>query len=193
MTPEQASPLMAYLLTTLAALFAPTLGDLTLARRAAQEAIDAHHPQGAVQHMTATQITAFAVTALDSLRLSMPQDLSLPKKLKLRANANALNRSARDNAQRLEQAQRIAETPPEQPAATAPEKPQPRVADWATAMKTVAARLQANTAPATQAQQAVNALWIESLTGAANEITKQPASNRTRLLHTTSMATGQRR
>ena len=60
-------------------------------------------------------------------------------------------------------------------------------------MKTVAARLQANTAPTTQAQQAVNALWIESLTGTANEIVKQPTSNRTKLLHTTSMATGQRR
>ena len=181
------SPLMAYLLTTLAALFAPTLGDPDLARLAAQQAIDAYQPQDTRQQLTATQIVAFAVTALDSLRLSMPPDLSLPKKLRLRANANALNRSARDNTQRLEQAQRIAETQP----TPAPEQPKPREADWATAMKTVAARLQAT--PATPAEQATNALWIESLTGTANEIAKQPTSNRTKLLHTTSMTTNQRR
>jgi hypothetical protein len=200
MTEEtKASPLTAYLLTTLAALMAPTLGDLQLARLAAQEAIDAHHTQGAHQQMTVAQILAFAVTALDTLRLSMPPDLSLSMKLKLRANANALNRSARDNTQILEQARRteqaqapnLAEQAAEMAWAApepAPEKPQ---TDWAGAMKTVAARLQAATASAAPAQQAVNALWIESLTGTANEIAKQPTSNRTKLLHTTSMATGQ--
>jgi hypothetical protein len=199
MTEEtQASPFMAYLLTTLAALMAPTLGDLHLARLAAQEAIDAHHAQGAHQQMTVTQILAFAVTALDALRLSMPPDLALPVKLKLRANANALNRSARDNTQILEQARRTEQAPnlAEQAATmaeatpeSAPEKPH---TDWAGAMKTVAARLQAATAYATPAQQTVNALWIESLTGTANEIAKNTqAGSRANLLRTTLMASGQ--
>ena len=56
--------------------------------------------------MTIGQILAFALTALDNLRLSMAPDLSLSMKLKLRGNANALNRCARDNSKLLEKARR---------------------------------------------------------------------------------------
>jgi hypothetical protein len=190
------SPLTAFLLTVLSSLIAPSLADPNQARLAAQEAIAAHN--GGHDPLTTVPILAFAFTALDTLRLSMPPDLSLSMKLKLRANANALNRSARDNTDR---ARRIAETrepnPAEQAAimgsqpleTAAAIQPQDR-SDWAGAMKTVASRLQAATA--SPAQRTVNAMWAETLTNVGTEIAqgKHPRGNRANLLRTTLMANG---
>lgn len=61
----------------------------------AQQAIDAYKPTGEDQSLTVAQIIAFALTGLNSVRLSMSRDLSASMKLKLRGNANALARSAR--------------------------------------------------------------------------------------------------
>ena len=60
------------------------------ARAAAAEAIAAHN--GSL--LNTAQTVAFALTALDNLRLSLPPELSLSMKLRLRGNANALTRSA---------------------------------------------------------------------------------------------------
>jgi hypothetical protein len=202
------SPLMTYLLAILSTLMAPVLPDLALARLAAQEAIAAHQARGPHEQMTIAQILAFAVTALDTLRLSMPADLSLSMKLKLRGNANGLDRAARDNTSILEQARRTAQTPEPnyaEHAATAgweaaePEPPttQPKgPIDLAGAMKTVAARLQAGATTASAAQQKVNAMWADTLTNVATEIAQgkhQPTQGRGKadLLRTTLMPTSQ--
>ncbi len=96
------SPLMAFLLAALSPLMAASLADLHLARLAAQEAIAAYKIRGQDELVTVAQIVGFALTALDNLRLSMPAELSLSMKLKLRGNAGALNRAARDSTRMLE-------------------------------------------------------------------------------------------
>ena len=89
-----ASPLMMFILAALSSMLAPTLADLGLARLAAREAIDAHRARGQHELLTIGQIVGFAVAALDTLRLSMPEDVSMAMKLRLRGNANGLNRSS---------------------------------------------------------------------------------------------------
>jgi hypothetical protein len=204
--PAEATPLMTYLLAVLATLMAPSLGDLQLAHRAAQEAIDTRQTRTPADPMTTARSLAFAVTALDNLCLSMPADLSLAMKLRLRGNANALNRSAGDTTH----IPRTAETPApdlaEQAAITGwdqPETPPPARSTepndpigLAAAMKTVAARLQTTTT-ASPAQQKVNALWASTLTQVAGEIAlgkfppPRPGQSRADLLRTTLMASGQ--
>lgn len=103
------SALMAFLLAALSPLMAATLADLHLARLAAQEAITAYKVRGQEELVTVAQIVGFALTALDNLRLSMPAELSLSMKLKLRGNAGALNRAARDSTRILEKGRRTAE------------------------------------------------------------------------------------
>jgi hypothetical protein len=196
----EASPLTTYLLATITALMLPTLAEPDLARRAAREAIDAYQPRGRWEDINITQILAFALTTLDTLRLSMADTVSTAMKLKLRGNANGLNRSARDNTHILEQARRTAPaaavTAGARPGPTAEIRaPEPRRhADWETAMKTVAARLRAAAATASPARQEVNALWAESLTTVAHEIAAgqhRPATGKAGLLRTTLMANGQ--
>jgi hypothetical protein len=202
--PAEATPLMTYLLAVLATLMAPSLGDLQLAHRAAQEAIDTRH--SAADPMTTARSLAFAVTALDNLCLSMPADLSLAMKLRLRGNANALNRSAGDTTPPKRTAEMPAPDLAEQAAITGwdqPETPPPAPKTepgdpigLAAAMKTVAARLQTTTT-ASPAQQKVNALWASTLTQVASEIAlgkfppPRPGQSRADLLRTTLMASGQ--
>ncbi|HEY4175161.1 MAG TPA: hypothetical protein VGM42_19180 [Rhodopila sp.] len=87
--------LLPYLLAVLTPLL--TAGgtlDPDLARQAAMETIAAcDRPL-----LTSGQIVAFALAALENLRLSAPPDLSLSMKLKLRGNANALNRASQKTA-----------------------------------------------------------------------------------------------
>jgi hypothetical protein len=112
MTEPTPSPLMEFILTLLTPfLMTGGITDIHLARLAANEAIAAYTGETPTQLITIGQILAFALTALDNLRLSLPPDLSLSMKLKLRGNANALNRSARDQTQRLDRA-KIAAAPP---------------------------------------------------------------------------------
>ena len=106
-TEHAPSHLMDFLLAALVPIFtAGSLTDIQHARLAAQEAIAAYTVRGQQKLVTIAQIVAFALAALDTLRLSMPAELPLSMKLKLRANANALNRAARDNTQTLEKAWR---------------------------------------------------------------------------------------
>jgi hypothetical protein len=219
-----ASHLMAFLLAAISSLMVTNLTDIALARLAAQEAIAAYQARSQNELVTIAQILAFALTALDNLRLSMPPDLSLSMKLKLRANANALNRAARDNTQTLEKSRRasmpfeasLAEqaamagweettTVPDAAPETRPtvQQPTPITATseehqnrlhWASAMKTVAVRLQASAATVPPAQRKANMMWIEALTGVAGDLTQGkypptvPGMNKAELLRTTLMA-----
>jgi hypothetical protein len=78
------TPLMAFVLAILSTLIAPTLLDRRLARLAAEEAIAAYQPTSGTELIAISQIVAFALRALDTLRLSMPEDVSLSMKLKQR-------------------------------------------------------------------------------------------------------------
>jgi hypothetical protein len=75
-------------------------GDTSFARIAALETITAYRVQNHVGLLLVAKIVAFGLTALGSPGLSMTDDLSIPLILRLRANANALNRSA-ERAERM--------------------------------------------------------------------------------------------
>jgi hypothetical protein len=99
------------------------------ARDAVAQTIAAYDPRDPLELVNAAQIFGFAVTALDDLRLSAAADLSLPLKLKLRSNANALNRAAHLGSKALCNRRRtkpcIAPGIPEQPANVTPDEPPP--------------------------------------------------------------------
>ena len=214
MTDSADNPLLDFLLAVLSSVMAPALGDPSLARRAALQAIEAYQPQNTHALIATGQILAFAMTALETLRLAAPPDVSLSMKLKLRGNANGLNRAAGDNTRILDTIRQTTvdqaamalwqEPPPPSPqdqtAADAPSTTPPPVDEpkgrlsWAAAMNTVAARLRANTPAVGPIQRTVNALWIDTLTGVAGEIVRakdQPASpggGKAVLLRTTLLA-----
>ena len=171
-----ASPLMTFILAALSSMMAPTLSDLALARLAAREAIDLYQARPRHELMTIGQIVAFAVTALDTLRLSMPDDLSLSMKLRLRGNANALNRSSRDCTLLLEKARLSAGAPAESPTPTpvseqkTKQEPTLTGTDWADAMQSMAATLQADATTVSPAQHETDALWIEALNNVGGEL-----------------------
>jgi len=187
---EDPTPLMQFLLAILTSLMAPVLTDPALARQAAAQAIAAYNASTDRDRMTVTQITAFAITALDALRLSTPPDLSLSMKLKLRGNANALNRSAANAQKQLDQPVQSPPDRAEQAALAAEPTTPPASSDWATAMKTVATRL--NAAHATPAQRSVNTLWAETLTTVAATITpeKPTTTSKAELLRSTLLSSG---
>jgi hypothetical protein len=93
------------LLTLLAALLAPmfltTGGDIAVARLAAIETINDYRAQNRASLLAVAQIVAFGLCALGSLSLSMADDLSLSMTLRLRSNANSLNRSAEQSRRAL--------------------------------------------------------------------------------------------
>jgi hypothetical protein len=74
--------------------FLATAAPAELARRAAEETIDAYKATGPEQLVTVSRLVTFAFAALDNIRLSMPPELDLPMKLKLRGNAGTLDRAS---------------------------------------------------------------------------------------------------
>ncbi len=196
-------PLMLFILATLSSMMAPALADQQLARLAAREAIDAYQTRGRRDVLTIGQIIAFAVAALDSLRLSMPAEISLSMKLRLRGNANGLNRSSCQCTRLLESARTCegmdvpaARPDPDRTDATTPgdaesvesvadrpavetDKPEARTltgTDWAVAMKSLAAKLQADAASGSPARPEIDALWIEALKNVGTELQARPST-----------------
>jgi hypothetical protein len=76
-------------------------GDLALARMAAAGALSAYRARDDADLIAIALIIAYGLAALGSLSLSMADDLSLSMTLRLRGNANALNRSAEQNRRAL--------------------------------------------------------------------------------------------
>jgi hypothetical protein len=93
------------LLNVIVILLAPmfrgaTGGDITLARIAAVETVNAYRASNDVHLIAIAQVIAYGLAALGSLSLSMADDISVSMTLRLRGNANALNRSAEQNHRR---------------------------------------------------------------------------------------------
>ena len=213
-TPAPAVPdlLLEFVLGLLAPLLiGGPISDLTQARHAALQAIEAYG--SAIPLLTAAQITALAVTALDNLRLSMDQPV--PLCLRLRANAASLSRAAGAHTEPPSRTSR-----PPQPEA-APTMPKPAVPEpaaperaataptvpaksaetarqnqrhWAGAMRQAADELRGNAAAATPEQRRKDALWINALTTVAGDLSQgripapQPGASRAALLRSTLMA-----
>jgi hypothetical protein len=172
------SPLLQVVLSFLTPLMlAGGIADPDLARRAAQQAIAAHQT-GPL--LTIAQTVAFALAALDSLRLSAPPDLSPTMKLRLRGNANALNRSASRTAASLAAANLTTS-----PASSSPGAPATQQAPtgataatdredkltWANAMTDVAAECARNLANLTPKQRHAETIRIAALHATARRLT----------------------
>ena len=104
------------LLNAVIALLAPmflwsTGGDVACARLAAMDTLAAYRATGPRSLITATTIIAFELAALWSLSQSMSDEISLSMTLRLRGNANSMDRAAERNRRTLEQDCRIAGSP----------------------------------------------------------------------------------
>nr|WP_294525523.1 hypothetical protein [uncultured Rhodopila sp.] len=104
------------LLNAVLSLLAPmflwsTGGDIVFARLAAIETLEAYRATGPRSLITATKIIAFELAALWSLSQSMSEDVSLSMTVRLRGNANSMDRAAERNRRTLEEDCRYAESP----------------------------------------------------------------------------------
>jgi hypothetical protein len=90
--------LMNFIIIVLAPMLLTAAGaDIAFARMAVVETIRAYQPRNQADLIAVAQIVACGLAALGSLSLSMADDLPLSMVLRLRGNANALNRSAEQN------------------------------------------------------------------------------------------------
>jgi hypothetical protein len=100
--PDPAGVLINLVISLLAPMFlCVTAGDAGMARMAAAETVNAYRVSNHADLIAVAQIIAFGLAALGSLSLSMADDIALPMTLRLRGNANALNRSAEQNRRLL--------------------------------------------------------------------------------------------
>ncbi len=199
-TPD--SPLMEFLLGILASLLtAGGLTDPATVQAAAREAIDAYAPRNHAELLTVTQIVGLSLTALDNLRLSMGPDVTSAMKLRLRGNANALNRLSLRHAGSLEKSRsavppdRTGQAPSRQPAIAREQPPlsetKPDSEQWAEGMTAAAAELRSRAAHVTAAQRGTDQIWADVLTGVASELHRaMPASVKADLLGSTLMQRG---
>ncbi|WP_158921449.1 hypothetical protein [Acidisphaera sp. S103] len=201
------------LMTFIVALLTPLLltggiTDIDLARQAARQAIDAYDTAGNDQLVTVAQIVGFALASLDSLRLSAAPDRSVSMTLKLRGNANALNRAAQHSSAALDSQRRdtrdsadhqaILATLEQTPTRLQPTEPKPaaksgdtRVQSWAGAMTDVAAECSRNLARLPPSQRRAEIIRIGALNEAAGHLTSGGTTQgKAALLASTSLSTG---
>jgi hypothetical protein len=179
------------------ALLAPmfltvTAGDISLARMAAIETVNAYGARNHADLLAVAQIIAFGLAALGSLCLSLAGDISPSMALRLRGSANACNRSAEQNrraltSRRADDPNPHHHSPPVEPElpATTPDDPAPpepdRLLSPAAEQELAAeadARLQppaptlaqAPTPPAT-AEKRHQEMWAITMVKEASEIT----------------------
>jgi hypothetical protein len=102
LNPLPANILLLLIATLLAPMFLGVCGgDIHLARAAALETINDYRIQNRTGLIPVAQIIACGLAGLGSLCLSMADDLSVSMTLRLRNNANALDRTAERNHRRL--------------------------------------------------------------------------------------------
>jgi hypothetical protein len=178
-------------------LIAGGLTDPALARQTAQETIAAYKVAAPDQLLSVAQIVTFALAAIDNLRLSLPETLSLSMKLKLRGNANALNRAAQKAAAALEAQRRDAPAmlpapevkKPQTPAgASTPAATQSQDLAWAAAMTNVAGEFTAELANLPPIQRPIQLARIGALSDTARTLGSGKAPPlKARLLGSTAM------
>jgi hypothetical protein len=209
--PTAPNPLMEFVLGLLAPfLMNGSITDPGLARAAAEQAIAACRTDGQQNLVSITQILGFALASLDNLRLSMPADVSLSMKLKLRGNANALHRSAQlatPDRQHREPAAMPAEPQPPrtepdprdtlvaiedtrsllQQAQTTQQPERRRLLSWASAMTDIAAEHAAALAQLPAAQRQDQLTRIRALIETARTLGTGNAPMKSQLLSGTSL------
>ncbi len=123
-----ASKLMNLIVTLLTPMFfAAAEGNLTFARQAAIETINAYRAETQSDLITVAKVIAFGLAALAAISLSLAEDLPIAIFLRLNASANASDRSEHRNRLVLNRRQpaqlRPAQRQPAQPEPTSPEPP----------------------------------------------------------------------
>jgi type IV secretory pathway VirB2 component (pilin) len=114
--------LLCLIVTCLAPMFLSVAGgNLDLARLAALETINSYRTRNHADLIAVAQIVAFGLAALFSLSRSMDDGISDNLALRLRGNANALNRSAEQTRRAL--AETAPPPPPEPPAPDPDDEP----------------------------------------------------------------------
>jgi hypothetical protein len=100
--PHPAGVLMNLIITLLTPMFlAAAEGNLTFARQAALETLNAYRAETGSDLITVAKIIGFGLAALAALSLSMADDLPIPAMLRLHASANASDRAEHRNRQAL--------------------------------------------------------------------------------------------
>ena len=185
-----ADRLMSLIVALLAPLFLGVSGgDIRFARMAAAETVNAYRTTNQADLIAVAQIIGFGLAALGSLSLSMADDLSISMILRLRGNANALNRSAEQNRHALKQPRPESRTPRMTEAAPEQRPKDKTVIEGVTAVRKAApeapapikAPRQAMPVPATTTiaparahatdEQRNQALWANAMADVAGEIT----------------------
>lgn len=123
------------ILAYLAPLFLDATGDLAAAREAAGALLASFGARTDRELRLAALTLAFSFGALDALGRAANPELGLNQVMRLRGNANALNRAAVQNERRLEKLHRqapgeIEAAPDPLPAADHPPDPDPMAADF---------------------------------------------------------------
>ena len=109
---HEADGLMHLIITFLAPMFLGVSGgDIKFARAAAMQTVRSYQARNQADLIAIAQIVAYGLAALGSLSLSMGDDISVSMALRLRGNANALNRSAEQNRRALREGRHDAGLP----------------------------------------------------------------------------------
>jgi hypothetical protein len=167
--------LLNLIVTLLAPMFlCASEGDIRFARMAAMETVNGYRAQNHAGLIAVAQIVAFGLAALGSLSLSMADDLSVSMTLRLRGNANALNRSAEQNRRALTRPHADDAMPRPNPAASIDQEDHPQKTE---AQKATPAPISNDKAPIAaklltpQQQQQNRSAWATAITGVAKEFT----------------------
>jgi hypothetical protein len=152
-------------------------GDIALAGTAAIQAINAYRAQSRADILTVAQIIGFGLAALDSLSRSMQDDLPPALTLRLRANAGACSRAAKNSRHALtppRPPQRDAPAPARRQAAPSPAptatEDNERRSVWASAMEDVAAEVAADLSRLSPDHHRAATMQIAALQSTANNL-----------------------
>jgi hypothetical protein len=162
--------------TLLAPMFLmATNGDLSFARLAAFETLNAYRAKNQVDLIAIAQIVACGLAALVSISRSMEDDISVSMTLRLRGNAVALNRTVEHARRALEHSRRDPQTAtPDQPDLQEEARVLSSVADTRKRVQQANARLQPpNPVPPAEpdAQQRHQATYAAAMSQVADEFT----------------------
>jgi hypothetical protein len=174
-----AKPAAERLMDLIVAFLAPMFltaanGDITYARAAAVETVNAYRARTCSDLLTIAQIIAFSLAALGSLSLSMADDLSPSMTLRLRANAISANRAAEQCRRALARNPEDSTAQPEPP----PNEEFPDAAATAAGAEQVGRHPATPKVPAIQPNPASNAatnehrdiLWANAMASVAAEV-----------------------
>jgi hypothetical protein len=149
--------------------------NIAQARAAATETVNAYCARNQADLITIAQIIGFSLAALDTISLSMTEDLSPAMTLRLRGNASVLNRAAEQHRRIHQAGQRSAPAPRPQanpPLRQQPAKPaKPANQDtWAIAMASQANEITAGIANLPTTERNAAAMRAEALSSTANNL-----------------------